>query len=116
MNLLSHCKILLMIQSLLGSYHFLPGGGGCLSVIAGRQFFVVPPWHAQKNSGPPQHAQKILVPPPLAYAKKFWSPPFDPQNILVPPLTTPKNSGPPPQTDGRPLPVKNDSSLSAIHM
>ncbi len=37
----------------LGSYHFLPGGGGRLSEIAGRQFFLVPP---------------------LAYGEKFWSP------------------------------------------
>ncbi len=29
----------------------------------------------------------------------------------APPLTTPKNSGPSPQTDGPCLPVKNDSSL-----
>ena len=28
----------------LGSYHFLPGGVGRLSVIAGRQFFLVPPF------------------------------------------------------------------------
>ncbi len=37
----------------LGSYHFLPGGGGRLSVMAGRQFFLVPPF---------------------AFGKKIWSP------------------------------------------
>ena len=38
------------------------------------------------------------------------------QKILVPPLTTPKNSGPPPQTDGPPLPVINDSSLMSLEL
>ncbi len=71
--------------------------GGRLSVIAGRQFFLVPP---------PWHAQKILV-PPLAWAKKFWSPlPWptqkfwsplcDPQKIVVPPpFDLLKKTGPP---------------------
>ncbi len=47
--------ILLYDRNQLGSYHFLPGGGGRLSVIASRQFFLVPP---------------------LAYGEKFWSPPL----------------------------------------
>ncbi len=42
----------------LGSYHFLPGGGGRLSVTVGRQFFVVPPLHTlKKKSGPQTHRQ-----------------------------------------------------------
>ena len=49
----------------LGSYHFLPGGGGRLSVMAGRQFFLVPPF---------------------AYAKKFWSPPLPTAKNFGPPL------------------------------
>ena len=57
----------------LGSYHFLPVGGR-LSVIAGRQFFLVPPFGMR---------QKILVPSRQA------------QKNLVPPWPTPKNSGPP---------------------
>ncbi len=44
--------------SKLGSYHFLPGGRGCLFVIAGLQFVLAPPWHAQKNSGPPLGMRK----------------------------------------------------------
>ncbi len=32
---------------------FFTGRGGRLSVIAGRQFFLVPPWHAQKKFCPP---------------------------------------------------------------
>ena len=43
----------------------------------------------------------IFSGPPLCIRKK----------ILVPPWTTPKNFGPPPQTDGPPLLVKNDNSL-----
>ncbi len=56
---------------------FFTGRGGRLFVIVGHQFFLVPPpWHAQKNSGPPLGIRKkILVPPPLASAKKFWPPP-----------------------------------------
>ncbi len=43
----------------LGSYHFL-GEGGRLFVIAGRQFFLVPPLFTRKNSGPPTNRH----PPP----------------------------------------------------
>ncbi len=51
------------------------GRGGHLSVTAGRQFFLVPPF---------------------AYVKKFWFPPIAyGENIWSPPLATPKNSGPP---------------------
>ncbi len=55
---------------------FFTGRGGHLSVIAGRQFFLVPPlacvkkfWsaprHAQKNSGPPLGLRKKILVPPL---------------------------------------------------
>ncbi len=47
------------LTSFLGSYHFLLGGGR-LFVIAGHQFFLVPPQACAKNSAPP-----------LACAKKF---------------------------------------------
>ncbi len=66
----------------LGSYHFLPGGGGRLSVIAGRQFFLVPPF---------------------AYVKKFWSPPFaSGAKFWSPPLASCKNFGPPPKVKEHP--------------
>ena len=50
-------------------------GGGHLSVIAGRQFFLVPPYHTLKNSGPP-----------FAYREKFWSHLWLWEKILVPPM------------------------------
>ncbi len=58
-----------------GAIIFYREGGGRLSVIAGRQFFLVPPLAcAKKFWSPPRHARKNSG-PPLAYAKKFWSPP-----------------------------------------
>ncbi len=78
---------------------FFNGSGGRLFVNAGRQFFLVPPWHAQKNSGPPWPTQKILVPPrerTTPYINNNSSPPLcDPQKILVPPFDLLKKNGPP---------------------
>ncbi len=59
-----------------GAIIFYREGGGRLSVIAGRQFFLVPPlacakkfWspprHVQKNSGPPLGLRKKILVPPL---------------------------------------------------
>ena len=41
------------------------GEGGRLFVIAGHQFFLPPPWHAHKNSGPPPGLRKKILVPPL---------------------------------------------------
>ncbi len=61
-------------------------------------------------------AKKILrknFGPPSLTLKKFWSPPlWHTEKILVPPFDYPKKFWSPPQTDGPPLPVINDSSLS----
>ncbi len=48
-----------------GAIIFLPGGGGRLSVMASRQFFLVPPF---------------------TYGKKFWSPPLPMAKNFGPPL------------------------------
>ena len=55
----------------LGSYHFLGGGGDRLFVMAGRQFFLVPPF---------------------ACVKKYWSPPLTMGKNTGPPLCLQKNS------------------------
>ncbi len=60
----------------LGSYHFLPGGGGRLSVIAGRHFFLVPPLGLRlKILVPPLCLRQKNLVPPFGLVKKFWSPP-----------------------------------------
>ncbi len=58
-----------------GAIVFYLEGGGRLSVIAGRHFFLVPPLGMRK---------KILV-PPSAFEKKFWSPLGLHKKILPPP-------------------------------
>ncbi len=55
----------------LGSYHFLGGGGDRLFVMAGSQFFLVPPF---------------------ACVKKYWSPPLPMGKNTGPPLCLQKNS------------------------
>ena len=50
--------------SIFRELSFFTGRGGRLSMITGRQFFLVPPF---------------------AYEKKFWSPPLPREKILVPP-------------------------------
>ncbi len=60
----------------LGSYHFLPEGGGRLSVICGSPIFSGPPLGMRKKFLVPPSACTKNSGPPLAYAKKFWSPPL----------------------------------------
>ncbi len=66
---------LFRIVTTLRELSFFTRRGGRLSVMAGRQFFLVPPLPTAKNFGPPPlgPTEKILV-PPLDYPKKFWSP------------------------------------------
>ncbi len=59
------------VNSTFGSYHFLPGGGGRLSVIRGRQFSA------------PLTPRQILLAPLLAYVKKW--PPFGSRIFFGPP-------------------------------
>ncbi len=63
----------ILVRELIITFY---GEGDRLFVIAGHQFFLFPPWNAQKNSGPPPCMRKQILVPPLAYAKKFWSPPL----------------------------------------
>ena len=66
---------------------FFTGRGRRLSVMAGRQFFLVPPF---------------------VYVKKIWSPLCLRGEILVPPLAVWRNSGPPKMEEHSPLwPSKN---------
>ncbi len=67
-----------------GAIIFYREGGP--SVMAGHQFFLVPPF---------AYVKKILV-PPFGFVKKFWSPPWDSW----------KNSGPPPLEE-HPLGINN---------
>ncbi len=57
---------------MLGSYHFLGGGGDRLFVMAGRQFF----------SGPPLGMREKIPVPPFDYEKKYWSPPLPTKELL----------------------------------
>ncbi len=66
----------------LGSYHFLPGGGVSFCNCRLPTFSV----------HPPLHAQKILV-PPLPWAKKNSAPHMAWAKKSGPPLPTQKNLG-----------------------
>ncbi len=57
------------IYSKLGSHHFLGGGGDRLFVIAGRQFFLVPPFACVKKYWSPPLTMGKNTGPPLAYKR-----------------------------------------------
>ncbi len=98
---------------LLGSYHFLPGGGasvcdGRLPIFSGSPLcickknlvspfaygekFLSPLWPRGKILVPPQ-VGKILFPPSLTL-KNSGPPPFGPLKNWSPPLSTPKQTPP----------------------
>ncbi len=91
-----------------GTYHLLPGGG-CLFVIAGCHFFLIPlcmhrkfwspPWYAQRNSDPP-----LPMPPPRSREKtsSYWSPLSIPLGKNGPPLWLPKKNLVPPPANRQP--------------
>ncbi len=63
------------IHQQVSELSFFTGRGGRLSVMAGRQFFLVPPFaYGGKFWSPLSLRRKILV-PPFDLVKKFWSPP-----------------------------------------
>ncbi len=55
-----HLVTLQVVNQLLGSYNFLPGVGGRLSVIAGCQFFL-PPHYKLQGILPPPPPQKACT-------------------------------------------------------
>ena len=54
---------------------FITGRGGRLSVMAGRQFFLVPPLAYDKKFWSPPLPTGKKFGPPFGLGKKFWSPP-----------------------------------------
>ena len=67
--------LILRLILILGSYHFLPGGGDHLFVMDGRQFFLAPPFaYVKKFWSPLCLWGKILV-PTFGLVKIIWSPP-----------------------------------------
>ena len=58
---------------------------------------------------------KKFWPPLLDHPKKFWPPPFWTPKKFWPPLKVPQKILAPPQTDGPPLLLKNDSSLKMVY-
>ena len=83
MEVFSILTMLAKVDAVWGRYSFNKGvilrelsfftGRGHLFVIAGRQFFLVPPFECAKRFWSPScHEQKASA--PFAYAKIFWSP------------------------------------------
>ncbi len=73
-----------MSRFILRELSFFTGRGGRLSVIAGRQFFLVPPFGMRKKIlVPPLGMCKKILVPPLAYAKKILVPPLVKEHPLT---------------------------------